>query len=165
MEKIQLPDNLMGRSLHAKVIPTVCTVKNMIKSLIEVNEDVSLLKPWELRSFKAYRIDEIRNKIMVVPEYKRKEIIREHILSKRPSHFGASVIDIYLVAFVAETYGSGKDKFFKYIFDSGITLNVNSAQAIWQVGKGDGVYLGILNDDGTVRDWDFIKKWIGIKTD
>ena len=36
----------------------------------------------------------------------------------------------------------------------------NSAQAIWQVGKGDGVYLGILNLDGTVKDWNFINKWI-----
>jgi hypothetical protein len=36
----------------------------------------------------------------------------------------------------------------------------NSANAIWQVGKGDGIYLGILNQDGSVKDWDFIKKWI-----
>ena len=39
-----------------------------------------------------------------------------------------------------------------------------SAQAIWQVGKGDGVYLGILNEDGMVKDWDFIKLWIHVDT-
>ncbi|MPM58076.1 hypothetical protein SDC9_104905 [bioreactor metagenome] len=33
--------------------------------------------------------------------------------------------------------------------------------AIYNVGKGDGVYLKILNEDGTVRDWGFMKQWIG----
>jgi hypothetical protein len=32
--------------------------------------------------------------------------------------------------------------------------------AIWQVGKSDGVFLGILNNDGTVKDWDFMNKWV-----
>jgi predicted house-cleaning noncanonical NTP pyrophosphatase (MazG superfamily) len=43
---------------------------------------------------------------------------------------------------------------------NGITDKLNSAQAIWQIGKGDGTYLGVLNDDGSVRDWDFFKKWV-----
>lgn len=73
---------------------------------------------------------------------------------------GASLADIYLVAYVAENFGKGKDTFFKYIKDTGISDKEKSASAIWQVGKGDGVYLGILYDDGTVKDWDFILKWI-----
>lgn len=40
---------------------------------------------------------------------------------------------------------------------NGITDKSNSAQAIWQVGKGDGTYLGVLNDDGSVKDWGFLK--------
>lgn len=28
------------------------------------------------------------------------------------------------------------------------------------MGKGDGVYLNILNDDGSVKDWKFMQKWI-----
>jgi len=35
-----------------------------------------------------------------------------------------------------------------------------SAQAIWQVGKGDGVYLDILYLDGSFRDWEFMRKWL-----
>lgn len=75
----------------------------------------------------------------------------------------ASCIDIYLVAYVAETYGTGKEKFYEYIRNNGISNKINSAQAIWQVGKGDGVFLGIRNNDGTVKDWDFINEWINGK--
>jgi len=49
--------------------------------------------------------------------------------------------------------------FFKYIREKEISDKENSAQAIWQVGKGDGVYLDILHNDGTVKDWGFIKEW------
>lgn len=156
----QLPDNLRGRSIDVKVIPTVCNLENMLKKLIEVNGDFSQLKQWEKRSYKAYLIEEIKSRILSAPSYAWKDIVREHILSKRPSDFGASVIDIYLVAYVTETFGTGKDRFFEHIKNKGISDNGNSAQAIWQVGKGDGVYLEILHENGKVRDWNFIEKWV-----
>lgn len=155
-----LPDNLRGRSIHAKVIPTVCNLENMLQKLLQINGDFDQLKQWEKRSYKAYRIEEIKNRIMTSPHYAWKDIIREYILSRRPSDFGASVIDIYLVAYVAETFGAGKEEFFKYVKNAGISENGNSAQAIWQVGKGDGVYLEILNDNGQVSDWSFMIKWV-----
>ncbi|MCQ6282229.1 hypothetical protein [Bacillus sp. EB600] len=37
---------------------------------------------------------------------------------------------------------------------------LKTAQAIWQVGKGDGVYLGILTEDGSIKDWNFFAQWI-----
>lgn len=157
---ISLPENLRGRSIHTKVIPTVCNLRNMLVKLSEVDGDFSQLKNWEKRSYKAYKIEDVSGKILQSPKHEWKEIIREHILSRRPSDFGASVIDIYLVAYVTETFGAGKEKFFKYVMDKGITGKENSAQAIWQVGKGDGVYLSILNEDGSVRDWDFMGKWV-----
>lgn len=158
--KYTLPDNLRGRSINAKVIPTVCNLKNMMNKLVEVKGDYTQLKQWEKTSYKAYLIEEIEYRIMTSPQYEWKDIVRDHILSKRPSDFGASVIDIYLVAYVAETYGAGKNEFFKYVKNAGISDNGNSAQAIWQVGKGDGIYLEILQDDGRVKDWDFIIKWV-----
>ena len=155
-----LPYTLRGRSIHAKVIPTVCNLKNMLHKLIQLNGNYDQLKQWEKRSYKAYIIDDIKNKIMSSPESEWKDIIRAHILSKKPSDFGASLIDIYLVAYVCETNGPSKSEFFKYIIDKGITEKKGSAQAIWQVGRGDGVYLGILQDDGRVMDWDFMLKWV-----
>lgn len=159
-KKYTLPDNLRGRSINAKVIPTVCNLENMLQKLVEVNGDYLQLKQWEKRSYKAYLIEEIKYRIVTSPQYEWKDIVRNHILSRRPSDFGASVIDIYLIAYVAETYGAGKNESFRYVKNTGISDNGNSAQAIWQVGKGDGVYLEILQDDGRVKDWDFIIKWV-----
>lgn len=161
-EIYNLPNNLRGINIHVKVIPTVCNLKNMLDKLIEVEGDFSKLKQWEKRSYKAYKIEDVKHKIICSPESEWNQIIREHILNGQPSDFGASCIDIYLVAYVTETYGKGKDKFFEYVKKNNISDKDNSAQAIWQVGKGDGVYLGILNDDGTIKDWDFIKAWLQI---
>lgn len=155
-----LSENLRGRSIHAKVIPTVCNLKNMLEKLVQVNGDFAKLKQWEKRSYKAYCIEEVKNRIITSPQYAWKDIVRDHILSKPPSDFGANVIDIYLVAYVAETIGDGKAEFFKYVNEDGISDKYNSAQAIWQVGKGDGVYLEILHGNGKIKDWNFISKWI-----
>ncbi len=159
---VLLPDNLQGRSITAKVIPTVCNLKNMLRKLVAVHGDFDQLKQWEKRSYTAYLIDEVKSKILCSTENEWKSIIKNHILSKRPSELGASAVDIYLVAYVAVTFGPGKSVFFKYIRDAEISGEGNTAQAIWQVGKGDGVFLGILNDDGTVKDWDFIYRWAGV---
>mgnify|MGYP001465439824 CR=1 FL=1 len=132
----------------------------MIEKLVLVNGDYLQLKSSEKRSYKSYLIENIKNRILTAEPKQWKSIIREHILANHPSEFGANVMDIYLIAYVAENFGAGKERFFKYVFDKGISGEVNSAQAIWQVGKGDGVYLDILNDNGTVKDWIFMKKWV-----
>lgn len=161
-DKIKLPNNLKGRSLYVNIIPTVCNLKNMLVKLVDVRGDYSKLKQWEKRSYKAYLIEEIADEIINSDESRWKDIIRDHILGMKPSDLGASCRDVYLVAYFCETYGADKSKFFEYVKKTGISDKKNSAQAIWQVGKGDGVYLGILNEDGTVKDWDFIKEWIGL---
>ncbi|MBE6069331.1 MAG: hypothetical protein E7211_16830 [Clostridium lundense] len=158
-----LPNNLRGRDIYSKVIPTVCNLENMLDKLVEVHGDFSRLKQWGKRSYKAYRIENIESEIIYSPKSEWRQIIRRHILGGNPLDFGASCIDIYLVAYVTETYGKGKEKFFQYIKKNNISDKDNSAQAIWQVGKGDGVYLEILNYDGTVKNWDFIKEWLQIR--
>jgi hypothetical protein len=159
-DKILLPDNLRGRNLHNYVIPTVCNLRNMLSKLVDLNGDFSKLKQWEKRSYKAYKIDLVEFDILNSPALEWFCIIKEHILRIHPKELGPNCIDIYLVAYVSENYGIGKDVFFDYIKRNDISEKINSAQAIWQVGKGDGVYLKILNDDGTVRDWSFIKRWL-----
>jgi len=89
-------------------------------------------------------------------------LIRNHILTGDKSLFGASCIDVYLVAYVANEFGVGKGIFEKYIFANQITEKINSVNAIWSVGKGDGVYLGVLNLDGSIKDNEFIEKWIAM---
>jgi len=160
--EFSLPDCPCGRSLNDHVIPTVCNVKNMIEPLKHQNGDIFQLKAWEKRSYSSYLIDEIKPEIMAVPLEFCREIIRVHLLDHSISDFGANVIDIYLVAYVAQTCGKGRDAFLHYIATSRISQKVNSATAIWQVGKGDGVFLGILNEDGSLQDWDFMQRWLRI---
>lgn len=162
-EKFVLPRNLRGRSIHLNVIPTVSNLKNVIDKLILVDGDVSQLKQWEKRSYSAYHISKIKREVMNAPSKEgRTNLVKQHILNQDPSDLGASCIDIYLVAYVAENVKPGKQAFIEYVMNQGITDKINSAQAIWQVGKGDGTYLGVLHDDGSVRDWGFFKKWVNV---
>jgi hypothetical protein len=155
-----LPDNIWGRSISTNIIPTVCNLKNTIKKLVLVNGDYSQLKQWERRSYQAYHLDSIKSELLIASTERQIELIKSHILNIHPKEIGASCIDIYLVAYVAENYGPSKKIFFDYIKSSGISDKDNTAQAIWQVGKGDGVYLGLLKEDGTIKDWSFFTTWI-----
>lgn len=160
-EKFELPSNLRGRSIHLNVIPTVSNLKNMIDKLIVVDGDISQLKQWEKRSYAAYQISKIKREVMNAPtKDSRTNLVKQHILNQDPNELGASCIDIYLVAYVAENVKPGKQAFIEYVMNHGITDKPNSAQAIWQVGKGDGTYLGVLYEDGSVRDWVFFRKWV-----
>jgi len=154
------PNHLRGRSIYEKVIPTVCNLRNMLEKLSGINGDYSQLKPWEKRSYEAYQLDGVKAKILRSKSEDWKAIIRDHILRLDPHELGASCIDIYLVAYVSENHGSGKSRFFQFIMDSRISQKEKTAQAIWQVGKGDGVFLDLLKSDGSIKDYEFFNKWV-----
>ncbi|MBH0160451.1 hypothetical protein [Fictibacillus sp. 26RED30] len=155
-----LPDNIRGRSIRTNIIPTVCNLKNLLKKLVMVNGNYGQLKQWAKRSYQSYHIDKIKADLLTVSDEEGIPLLKSHILSLHPKELGASCVDIYLIAYVAENYGPGKNIFFDYIKSSGISEKDNTAHAIWQVGKGDGIYLGLLNKDGTVRDWSFFTTWL-----
>jgi hypothetical protein len=160
--KIDLPYELRGKSINSeKIIPTVYNLKNTLVKLIEANGDYNKLKQWEKRSYKHYCIDEIYWKIQQADEKEKIQILRNHILNNDFTKLGASPFDIYIVAYISEKIGVGRGVFENYCLKNGLAGTPNSAMAIYQVGKGDGVYLKILNEDGTVRDWAFMKQWIG----
>ena len=151
-EKFVLPRNLRGRSIHTLVIPTVDSLKNMLVKLKGVNGDVTKLKPWERSCYKAYRIEKIKHSLLHADREEQITMIRKIILSHHPTEMGANCIDIYLVAYVAENFRPGQQAFVNYVLSTEITDKFNSANAIWQVGKSDGVFLNILNKDGSVKD-------------
>ncbi len=158
-ENKNLPDNLRGRSIFERVIPTVCNLKNLLEKLDEVDGDFTNLKQWEKISYRSYLLDDIIERILHKDEKTKKDIIRENILHSNTFKLGASCIDIYVVAYVANNFGPGRQIFFDFIREKNITTRHNSIQAIWQVGRGDGFYLDILNKDGSIKDCDFLKKW------
>lgn len=155
-----LSDHIKGRSLTAKVIPTVASLKNMLHNLETLNWDEDQLKPWDKRSFKGYKIEKIKNQLITLNEAERKALIRQHILNLKPHEIGAHIVDIYIVGYVNQIYGQGKEILAKWLKEEKVTDNEKSVGAIWQVGKGDGVYLEILNKDGSICDWGFMYKWL-----
>ena len=157
--KIILPDYLQGRSLTTKVIPILCELKKMLLHLVELNGDASLLKQGEKRCYKAYCMNEIQDLLLESYQEDGPEIVREHLLRKDPKELGASAVDIYLVAYITETYGVGKEIFTERIKEMGISTKDSTANAIFKVGRNDGVYLGVLNSDGTIRDINFFRQW------
>lgn len=163
IEAFQLPDNLRGKKINSeKIIPTVCNIKNMLKKLEMSDWNYSRLEQWEKQSYKHYYISKIQGQLFNASEEERIQIIRKHILHEDFETLGASPFDIYIVAYVAENIGIGKEEFTKFCINKRMAGTPNSAGAIYNVGKGDGIYLGILNKDGTVKDWDFMNKWVNI---
>lgn len=157
-----LPYELRGKRIKSeKIIPTVCNLKNMLAKLIENEGDYSKLKQWEQASYKHYNIEKIHKQLLsTAREDERIKIIRNHILNSPFEKLGGNPFDIYIVAYVSENIDTWRESFVEYCLNNGLAGTNNSAGAIYQVGKGDGVYLKILNKDGTVYDWEFMNKWV-----
>lgn len=157
---MNLPTVFRERNIFTKVIPTLYNLKNMLLKLEGNNWEFEKLKQWEKRSYKAYKIDRIIIDLKTTSKDKWPSIIKNNILKLYGEEIGASCLDIYLVAYVAEKYGVGLEKLFDVIKEKGVTDNWNSANAIYQVGKGDGIYLGLLDEEGKVIDKEFFSRWV-----
>lgn len=153
---------LRGRNINTKVIPTVCYLQPMLRNLREVNWDKNKLRQWERTSYKAYAIEKVIHILRVSETSKWPEIIKNNILSLYGDEIGASCLDIYFVAYVAHNYGIGKRVMNEYCRKVKITEKINSVNAIYNVGKSNGVYLSLLNNDGTIKDKEFFKEWINM---
>jgi hypothetical protein len=157
---INLTNHIQGRSILEKVIPTVCSMERVIEKLIVLKGDYTKLKAWEKSCYRAYRLDRVMPKLLCLGASEKIAIIKDNILTICPQELGPNCIDIYVIAYAAENYGIGKKPFSIFIKEAGISDKDNSANAIWQVGKGDGVYLDLLNWDGTIKDREFFKAWL-----
>lgn len=157
----ELPESLRGKKINSeKIIPTVCNLKNMLRSLEDCNWKYSSLRQWEQTSYRHYNISKIQGLLMRASEEERIRVIREYILEEDFNSLGASPFDIYIVAYVSENIDASREEFIEYCLSKNMAGTRNSANAIYQVGKGDGVYLGILYEDGRVKDWDFMYRWV-----
>lgn len=160
MTKIDLPIIVRGRNISGSNIPTVCNIYIMLRRLIASKGDMNSLRSWELKSYTGYQIEPIKSRLLVTDsEAQRIEIIKTHILENFPNNFGPHFVDIYLVAYLTESLGPGRSVFMDYL--KNWVPNEGSRSAIRQVGLGDGKYLGLLYQDGTVKDWAFFKKLLG----
>ena len=156
----ELPDTIKGRNLFEDVIPIVGKLEDTLINLKEAEGNFTYLEVAEKRSYAAYCIGNIEKKLMRAKEGKWLELLKEHILKTDPFELGSNALSIYLVAYVSENYGQGQERFNEYIIEHKISSHIEDALSIWEVGTADGLYLELLNEDGTVADWNFFKKWV-----
>lgn len=157
---LELKDILRGRSLNSKVIPSACNIKNVLIHLKDRNWNVYKLKKYERSCYEAYKLDKV---IGLLKDYEEKywpEILRLNILSIYGEEIGANCVAMYLVGYVAENIGCGEAMMREYCKLVGITERDICAKAIYNTGKSDGEYLGVLKEDGKIADWDFFEKWV-----
>lgn len=157
---IELKDIFRERDIRTKVIPSSCYLKDMLIHLKEKNWNTSKLKKYEKSCFEAYNINGV---LPMIREYDEKywpEIMKINVLSMYGNDIGANCASMYLVGYVSENMGSGEHMMQEYCKLAGITEKEICVKAIYNIGKNDGEYLGVLNSDGKVIDWDFFEKWV-----
>ncbi|MFI8577804.1 hypothetical protein ACIGEL_19115 [Rossellomorea aquimaris] len=113
--RLPFPIHLKRRNILQNVIPTVCNIKNMLDKLDLYQGDETILKSWEKRCFSNYRLNTIKEHLVIVSTENRLHVLRKHILSLEPHELRSNVLDIYIIAFIAETYGPGKDNVVKFV--------------------------------------------------
>jgi len=157
--KIILPDHLKMRPITESVIPKTYSLKTVLNQIIEMKGSDYTLKSKGKSCYKAYELGEIED--ILLESYKEEWpcIVKTHLLNKNPYELGANAIAIYLIAYISETYGIGKEIFHQAIKEMGITNKDALIRSIWKVGHSDGQYLGVLNADGTIRDINFFRQW------
>ena len=157
-----LPSELKGKGINSpKIIPTACSLRLMLKNLKSFDGNRSKLRPYEVQCYKHYCIEMLLPDILEATEDETVNIIREHLIKHSFYELGANPFDIYIVAYVAQNIGKGRKTFAEYCVNQGMAGTDNCAGAIYSTGKGDGIYLGILNEDGSVKDWEFMSRWLG----
>lgn len=157
---IELKDVLRERSINSKVIPCACSLKEVLLHLSEKNWNISKLKKYEKSCCEAYKLNQVLSMLKEFEEKYWPEIMKINVLSTYGEDIGANCAAIYLVGYVSEKMGIGEHMMKEYCKLAGITEKEICVKAIYNTGKNDGEYLGILNEDGTVADWDFLEKWV-----
>ncbi|MGN5953153.1 hypothetical protein ACP6L2_00925 [Sphingobacterium lactis] len=154
-----LLNKLGERNIFNKVIPTVNTFTNLFNRLDELGWNFHDLKQWEKPIYKAFKIEEIKPQLVHSSGELRSELIKQHLLHIPHRNLGAHPVCIYLVAYYFSMYKPNGFTFFDFISKNGISNRPGSAQAIWDVGRSCGEYLGIFRNKFEFIDWDFFLKW------
>ncbi|GEM_PF-747558 len=157
---VELKEIFRERSINNKIIPSACNLRMVLLHLRDNSWNISKLKKYERGCYNSYKLDEVIKLLKNYDEEYWPEILRLNVLSIYGNDIGANCASVYLVGYVAEKMGPGEEMVQEYCKLSGITDKELSMKAIYNTGKGDGEYLGILNENGAISDWDFFEKWV-----
>ncbi|MDU1605142.1 MAG: hypothetical protein E6845_19480 [Clostridium sp.] len=162
---IILSDYIRGRSIKEKIIPQGSSLKGTLTHLKEKNWDYEKLTSSYKKTFDCYRLDKVIEKLKIATDAEYVSIIKDNILTLYEDDIGINCIDIYIIAYVL----AGEDNIdlnqgvYEFLKENNISESQYTTKKIIRIGKGDGVFLEILDDDGMVADYEFFRKWIYIE--
>lgn len=163
-QEVDLPRVLGGRAIQTgNVVPTVARFKNIITQIQTINQvNPEGLRSYERASLNKYYLTNTDPTEILNPMDGDDwiSIVRRHILANNFPPLGVHPFTIYTVAWIAQKYGPGVTKFRETAQELKLGGTDKSINAIWQVGKCDGVDLELLNNDGSVADWSFFRHWL-----
>lgn len=161
-----IPNQLQGRDIFSRVIPTVSSLNNLCNKLDQIDWDYSELKSWEKTSFNAYNLDNIKAELKQSDDKDRSKIIKSNLLQINAHNLGPHPICIYLVAyFIQLKKSTDLGVFKKFVIDNGISNREASASAIWSVGTNDGKFLNLFDSRLNIIELDFFEKWSKVVID
>ncbi len=164
---IKFTKDLRGRALNREIRPVNITLERLLRRLDGVSWDYSSLSLYARNVFDAYKLDRISEQLKGADKKQRKAIIRKHILSLYGSDIGDNCLAVYLIAYCADqSPGKPLPEAVKLFYKkAGIVKKPYQINAIVNIGKGDGIFLGILDSEGNAADLVFMRKWLYAFTD
>ena len=119
--EVELKDVLRDRSINSKVIPSACSLRDVLQHLSEKNWNISKLKKYEKSCCEAYKLNQVLGMLKDFEEKYWKEILRINVLSTYGEDIGANCAAIYLVGYVGEKMGAGEHMMQEYCKLAGLT--------------------------------------------
>lgn len=158
---------LRGRNIINNIEPMKKTLKELLCELERNDWDKSRLIKNYSNLLNEYKLEAELIRIKEAKYEKRVKIIKNHILKLYGNEISNKYICIYLVGYCTSLNLDGSIKMIinKLCTDVGVRYSSYMIKKIIDSGINDGVYLGILNNDGTIKDQVFFRNWIYLEED
>lgn len=167
MKDLCLPRILRGRDIIENIEPKKLTISELLNELEKKSWDRTRLGKRYNNLIDDYKLGALLMKLKEVNKEKRTKIIKNEILELYGDEISSKYVCIYLVAYCTSlNLNYSLRKIVAEMFnEAGLSYTYYKIKKIIDSGINDGVYLGILNTDGSIKDELFFKNWIYVEED
>jgi len=158
---------LRGRNIIENIEPKTQTISKLLSELDRNDWDRSKLVKKYNNLLNDYRLETVLVKLKEAKQEKRIKIIKNQILELYGEEISSRYVCIYLVGYCKSLNleDSLRKNVNKLCINGGVSYSSYMIKKIIDSGINDGVYLEILNKDGTIKDQTFFRNWIYVDED
>lgn len=162
-----MSNTLRGRNIIQDIVPRKQTLKELLIQLERNDWDRSKLSLKYNNIFDDYKLEEILMKLKEEKKENWAKIIKNRILELYGDEISSKYACIYLVGYCMnfDIENTIRKTIKKICIDNEVIYTSYEIGKIINSGISDGVYLGILNNDGLIEDNIFFKNWTYINED